>query len=134
MHAQKLNRRHKEEDDQVLKDEERSYMRGRNNGPTRGRYGNSRGSGRSTFNKATLECFKCHKTGHVHYECPTWNKEANYVAVDDEDDLLLMTQIEEISSKRNDVWYLDSWYSNHMSSQLDLFSSIDRVIDFFVNA
>ncbi|GAA0183466.1 hypothetical protein LIER_42410 [Lithospermum erythrorhizon] len=64
MHAQKLNRRHKEEDDQVLKVEEISYIRGKRSGSLRGRYGNGRGRGRSTFNKATMECFKCHKTGH----------------------------------------------------------------------
>lgn len=40
--------------------------------------GRGRGRGRHTFNKATVECFKCHELGHFQYECPKWNKEANY--------------------------------------------------------
>jgi len=33
-----------------------------------------RGRGRQTFNKAEIECFKCHKFEHFQYEYPTWEK------------------------------------------------------------
>ncbi|XP_047148976.1 uncharacterized protein LOC124821163 [Vigna umbellata] len=29
-----------------------------------------RGKGRQSFNKATIECFKCHRLGKFQYECP----------------------------------------------------------------
>ncbi|GAA0178508.1 hypothetical protein LIER_42171 [Lithospermum erythrorhizon] len=51
LHEQKFNRFKKEEDDQVLKVEDRFGTRGR--GSFRGR---GRGRGRSSFNKALVEC------------------------------------------------------------------------------
>ena len=29
-----------------------------------------RGRGRQAFNKAIVECYKCHQLGHFQYECP----------------------------------------------------------------
>ena len=52
--------------------------RGRGNGSFRG----GRGRGRQLFNKAVIECFKCHKLGHYQYECPDWEKNANYVELE----------------------------------------------------
>lgn len=73
MHEQKLNRPkvNREDEDHALKVEERTiFARGRGRGSPRGR---GRGRGRFNINKATVECFNCHKLGHFQYECPMWN-------------------------------------------------------------
>ncbi|XP_020271671.1 uncharacterized protein LOC109846843 [Asparagus officinalis] len=77
VHEQKFKRTSIEVD-QVLKVE--SSSRGRGRGLIRGR---GRGRGRQTFNRATIECFKCHNLGHFQYECPKWNKEANYAQLNE---------------------------------------------------
>ncbi|XP_073264776.1 uncharacterized protein [Populus alba] len=64
-------------------------------GRGRGHYrGRGRGRGGSAFNRATVECYKCHNLGHFQYECPRWNKEANYVEASAETDMLLMAYTE----------------------------------------
>ncbi|GAA0166352.1 hypothetical protein LIER_40174 [Lithospermum erythrorhizon] len=128
MHEQKFNRKKKAEEDQVLKVEERSFGRGRGRRLFRGR-----GRGRQSFSKATVECYKCHNLGHFQYECPKWEKEANYaVATEEEDDLLLMVQTNGDALNDKDTWYIDSGYSNHMCNKEGLFSSIDKDISHFV--
>ena len=64
-------------DEQVLKVtlEDNFGTRGRGRGGYRGR---GRGRGRQGFNKALVECYKCHKLGHFQYECPSWEKGVNY--------------------------------------------------------
>ena len=42
--------------------------------------------GRQAFNKAEVECFKCHKLGHFQYECPTWEKKVNYAEMEDKEE------------------------------------------------
>ena len=37
-----------------------------------------RGRGRHPFNRTTVECYKCHQLEHFRYDCPQWEKEANY--------------------------------------------------------
>ena len=70
VHEQKFRRHTGEE--QALKitnSEDRFNPRRRGRGAYRGR-----GRGRSSqfySNKATVECFKCHKLGHFQYECPS---------------------------------------------------------------
>lgn len=63
-------------------------IRGRGRGAYRG--GRGRGRGRQSFNKATIECFKCHKLGNFPYECPALEKKANYDELDEEEEILLM--------------------------------------------
>ncbi|XP_061996268.1 uncharacterized protein LOC133714197 [Rosa rugosa] len=79
--------------------------RGRGRGAYRVR---GRGRGRAGFNKATVECYRCHKLGHYQYECPTWNKEVNYTELNEEDEMLLMSYVELCKAKREDAWFLDS--------------------------
>ena len=79
VHEQRLNGR--VSDEQALKvtydtrfgrrgvDRAREVFRGR---------GRGRGRGRHPFNKTTVECYKYHQLGHFRYECPQWEKEANY--------------------------------------------------------
>ncbi|GAA0152485.1 hypothetical protein LIER_10957 [Lithospermum erythrorhizon] len=107
LHEQKFNRSSQIDSDQVLQVEDRynaeKIFRGR---------GNFRGKGRGRgrlhpFNKSTVEWYKCHNLGHFQYECPKWNKEANYVAkLDEEDELVLMAAVgdEEFTLKK---WYID---------------------------
>lgn len=90
--------------------------RGRSNYRGRRRsYYRERGRGRQSFNRATIECFNCHKLGHFQSECPSWDKEVNFAKFDDKEDLLLMSYVEIADVKGQDTWFLDSGCSNHMS-------------------
>ena len=69
--------------------------RGRGHGTYRGRgRGRRRGRGRVDFNKATVECYRCHQLGHFQYECPFGNKEANYTELDEKEEMFLMSYVE----------------------------------------
>nr|XP_028950747.1 uncharacterized protein LOC103400106 [Malus domestica] len=81
--------------------------RGRGRSNYRGQ-GHGRG-GQEVFNKDTVECYKCHNLGHFQYECPKWDKEANYAEVNEED-MLLMSYVE--VHERTDAWFLNSGCSN----------------------
>ncbi|KAL6311046.1 hypothetical protein AAG906_011849 [Vitis piasezkii] len=65
-------------------------------------------------------------TGHFQYDCPTWNKEANYAELEEHEDVLLMAYVEEHEAMRNDVWFLDSGCSNHMCGDARMFSELDE--------
>ncbi|KAL1135987.1 hypothetical protein V6Z11_A12G210400 [Gossypium hirsutum] len=89
-------------------------------GSQRGRgRGNQRGRGRGYF-----ECYNCRKPGHLASEC--WYKkeeknEANIVQNNQEqkqETLLLVSHGGEI----DDVWYIDSGASKHMTGNKNLFS------------
>ncbi|XP_024200681.1 uncharacterized protein LOC112204028 [Rosa chinensis] len=105
------------------REEERFGGRGRTRGGYRGR---GRGRGRIPFNKATIECYKCHKLGHLQYECLDWEKGANYAEFDEEEEMLLMSYVELHNSKREEVWFLDSGCSNHMSGNKSWFLDLNE--------
>lgn len=115
IHEQKFKKFDRDYGDQALKVES---SRGRGKGVYRGR---GRGRGRQPFSKATVECFKCHNLGHFQYECPKWNKEANYAELEEDEELLLMAYVEEKEAKRSDAWFLDSGCSNHMCGGKGIF-------------
>lgn len=73
-----------------------------------------------------MECFKCHQLGHFQYECPSWNKEANYAELEEEDEMLLMSYVQLHDAKRKCVWFLDSGCSNHMCGDQAMFSRLDE--------
>jgi len=100
--------------------------RGRGRGRARGAF-RGRGRGRQTFNKNEVECFKCHKLGHFQYECPMWEKKANYAEMEEEheEEILLMAIAESKEVKKNE-WFLDSGCSNHMSGNKGWFSELDE--------
>ncbi|RVW26193.1 hypothetical protein CK203_107690 [Vitis vinifera] len=64
--------------------------------------------------------------GHFQYECPSWEKSANYVEFDEEEEMLLMSYVEVNNSKRENVWFLDSGCNNHMCGNRQWFSNIDE--------
>ncbi|KAA8527475.1 hypothetical protein F0562_034810 [Nyssa sinensis] len=97
--------------------------RGRGRGTYRGR---GRGRGRADFNKATVECYRCHQLGHFRYECPSGNKEANYAELDEEEEMLLMSYVELYKARREDAWFLDSGCSNHMCGDRTMFNELDE--------
>ena len=85
VHEQKLQR--KVPDGHVLKTEyESSFGRGRGRGRFSASRGRGRGRGRSSFDKSTVECYKCHQTGHFQYECPTGDRSVNYTEHDENDE------------------------------------------------
>ncbi|KAL6338345.1 hypothetical protein AAG906_018715 [Vitis piasezkii] len=113
-------------DEQALKvtyDDKFAGRGGRGRGAFRGR---GRGRGRQAFNKAIVECYKCHQLGHFQYECPKWEKGAHYAELDEKEEMLLMSYVELNQSRKEDVWFLDSGCSNHMCGNKLWFSDLDE--------
>ncbi|KAL0448353.1 UNVERIFIED_CONTAM: Retrovirus-related Pol polyprotein from transposon TNT 1-94 [Sesamum latifolium] len=104
----------------------------------RGR-GKSRGRGQSYFqrsnerryDKANVECYKCHRLGHFAWECQDETKDvkgkANLVNDNQEikESTLLLT-IKEQEKDNNNLWYLDNGASNHMCGNKDQFVLMRR--------
>jgi transposase InsO family protein len=131
VHEQRM-KGHKEEE-QVLKvmsearEDDRFGGRGRSREGFRGNFkGRGRSRGRHSFNKAIIECFRCHKLGHFSYECPSWEKTAYYAELNEEDEILLMSYVELHNSNREEVWFLDSGCSNHMSGNKLWFTELNE--------
>lgn len=110
-------------DEHALKVSHESNYRGRGRGSFRGR---GRGRSNQFFNKATVECFKCHKLGHFQYECPSLEKGVNYAEVNEHEEMLLMSFMDSETTKEKDAWYLDSGCSNHMCGHKLWFSNMDE--------
>ena len=68
VHEQKFQRHTGEEQALKITSEDGFGTRGRGRGAYRGR---GRGRGLQSYNKATVECYKCHKLGHFQSECPS---------------------------------------------------------------
>ena len=89
------------------------YSQARGRGGYRGGKG---GRGGSSFDKSSVECYKCHKFGHFKNECPMWERTANYAEM--EEDVLLMAQVDKVTEQ---VWYLDSGCSKHICGNKEWF-------------
>lgn len=64
--------------------------------------------------------------GHFQYECPEWEKRVNYAELEEDKELLLMAYVE---ANREDVWFLDSGCSNHMTGNKEWFYSLEGDFD-----
>lgn len=120
VHEQKFKKTPLEEEMQALN----VNAQGRGRGSFRGR-GRGRGGRGRVFNKATVECYKCHNLGHFQYECPKWNSEAHYAEIDEKEEVLLMAYVELHGAQRSDAWFVDSRCSNHMCGDKGIFSELD---------
>jgi len=90
-------------EEQALKATSENRARGRGSGGFRGR---GRGRGMSSFDKSTVECYHCHKLGTFQYECPSKESTTNFVVSQEE--MLLMTHLEDTQTQKKDSWCLDS--------------------------
>jgi hypothetical protein len=90
VHEQKCHRSNGEEQALKVIVADRNGGRGRGRGDYRGR---GRGRGRQAFNKATIECYKCHQLGHFQYKCPAWEKEVNYTELNEHEEMLLISYV-----------------------------------------
>ena len=136
VHEQRMSE-HREEDQalKVVYDDRTTRGRGRGgynpvrgggyNFP-RGTRGRGKGRGRFQYNKELTECYKCHKLGHFQFECPEWERKAHYAELEEEEEMLLMTHVELNHASREEVWFLDSGCSNHMTGNRLWFIDIDE--------
>nr|GMD95651.1 Retrovirus-related Pol polyprotein from transposon TNT 1-94 [Ipomoea batatas] len=121
VHEQRMNMNSLAEEAQAFKISfsDQSNARGRGRGNYRGR---GRGRARQSFDKAIIECYKCHKLGHFQWECSS--KEANYVETEEE--MLLMAFMDANDGNKEDTWFLDSGCSNHMCGKKEYFTDFDE--------
>jgi len=125
VHEQRMNGHQR--DEQTLKVTYDNRFGGRRGSKGRGTFrGRGRGRINPAFNKALIECYKCHQLGHFQYACPKWEKEANYTELEEKEELLLMSYVEHNQSGREDIWFLDSGCNNHMCAHKQWFSDLDE--------
>ena len=120
VHEQRMSSHVEEEHALKITHSEQSGGRSQGRGSFRGR---GRGRGRQTFNKATVECYNCHKLGHFQWECQSKEKEANYAETQEE--MLLMAYVNMNKVNREDMWFIDSGCSNHMCGKKEYFLDFD---------
>lgn len=125
VHEQKF-RRNSSGEEHALKVTHAEGSNSRGRGRTSFRGGRGRGRGRQTSDKALIECYKCHQLGHYQYDCPMWEKKANFVEFDESEELLLMSYVEMHGGNHNNLWFLDSGCSNHMCGDRSLFCDLDE--------
>ncbi|KAL5760925.1 hypothetical protein ACOSQ2_019763 [Xanthoceras sorbifolium] len=72
------------------------------------------------FDKSKIECYRCHKLGHYHYDYyvklpkdkEKWEK-SNFTEKNEIKTLLMAYHAKE-EPPESDVWYVDTGYGNHM--------------------
>lgn len=76
--------------------------------------GQGKATGRRPLNKFVIEYFKCYKQRHFQYECLDQENEANYVELDEEEELMFMSYEKPYQTQGEEIWYLDLGCNNHM--------------------
>jgi hypothetical protein len=136
----------------------RANSRGRGRSSARGGHSSSpantggRGQNQNTsqpsgqrFDKSKIQCHYCKKYGHYAYECRKRQYNQNKQGQDQSNNTntpsspMFMVHTEEMpiispvecnvaQESPCDIWYLDSGCSNHMTRNLELFSSLDKSV------
>lgn len=75
-----------------------------------------------------MHCSYCDKPGHTDKYCWSKPEEANYAEEDGgQDDYLFMVETK-AEKATNDVWYVDSGCSHHVTGDKSKFNDLDRSI------
>ncbi|KAJ1381735.1 Zinc finger, CCHC-type [Sesbania bispinosa] len=119
VHEQRMNG-HNSHEDQVLNvaQDEASAGCGWGRSVFQGGVARGRGrGGRQLIDKATIKCYYCHEFGHFQSECPKKPRDnrANYVESGGEAVLLMAKLSTDKKSNAQDMWFIDSSCSNHMT-------------------
>ncbi|KAJ0077459.1 hypothetical protein Patl1_35960 [Pistacia atlantica] len=115
-------------------EEKEVTSRGRGRGGFRGRGGHGRRRGdeqndetqQLRGNRSGVQCYYCKRFGHVKAEC--WKlreKQASYAEQKEEEVKLFMAYHVDTTTSNN-IWFLDSGCSNHMTGIKSLFTELDE--------
>lgn len=102
-------------------------VQGRGRGSFRGR-GRGRGRSQSKWTNSRrngVQCYNCHRFGHIEANCWYKNDQAGYVEEEEEESMLFMARSTTIDHK-TDVWFVDSGCSHHMTGDRKGFKELDE--------
>jgi hypothetical protein len=91
VHEQRINSHVEEEQALKVTHGDQPGGRGRGRGTFRGR---GRGRGRQNIDRATVECYNCHRLGHYQWECLSKENDKEANCVEAEEEMLLMAHLE----------------------------------------
>ena len=113
----------------------RGQIQSENSSPSQGGRGRGRGgySGRGRGNSYNIQCHYCHKYGHMKKDCfKRINDEkdnSNFLHENletQDESMLLACNVQEASF--DDIWYIDSGCSNHMTGNKSCFVNFDESV------
>ncbi|KAI9156917.1 hypothetical protein LWI28_014078 [Acer negundo] len=108
--------------------------RGQQNHVSRGRGRGRRGgyNYRPNVDKRNVQCYNCHKYGHYSNKCRgipnEVNESSNFAEKEQVEGESLMLMAHNSTYQNQDVWFLDSGASNHMTGRKDLFTELDEKV------
>ena len=119
-HEARINRSSEKEEETTFQtkvefEPSSQHIRGRGRGSYRGR-----GRGRSNM----LKCSYCNKYGHSDKHCWSKPEEINYAEQEEDNFLFMVTGKEE----KNEVWYVNSGCSHHMTGDRWKFQDLDETM------
>ncbi|KAI9176592.1 hypothetical protein LWI28_004728 [Acer negundo] len=109
--------------------------RGQQNHVSRGRGQGRRGgyNYHPNVDKRNVQCYNCHKYGHYSNECRgipnEVNESSNFAEKEQVEGESLMLMAHNSTYQNQDVWFLDSGASNHMTGRKDLFTELDEKVN-----
>ncbi|KAG9458128.1 hypothetical protein H6P81_002636 [Aristolochia fimbriata] len=86
--------------------------------------------------KSHIKCFNCQEFGHYMSDCPKLKKGQNshyakmamYGESDSNSENALLLTCDVAVEEKNNMWFLDTGCSNHMTGQRDLFTSLNNTV------